>query len=57
LGLLYASYEDQVLKKLAVENSNKEAEIEQKMKSGRLKGYYKSNMSNSFKNKIIGEHK
>ena len=57
LGLLYASYEDQILKNLAIENSRKEAEIEQKVKSGKLKGYYKPNLSHSFKNKVFGGNK
>ncbi len=57
LALLYASYEDQVLKNKAHQDAQKEAELEQKMKSGKLKGYYKPNMSNSMKNKIIGGKK
>ena len=57
LALMYASFEDQVLKNKAYEERRKEEEIKQKVKDGRLKGIYKPNMSNALKQKILGMKK
>ena len=53
--MLYASYEDNFLKNKAIEESKREAEIKQKIDSGKLRGYYKPGMSNKLKDKLIGK--
>lgn len=37
-----------------MKKAEEEAKIEQKMKTGKLKGIYRPNMSSNLKNKIIG---
>jgi hypothetical protein len=54
LGLLYASYEDQVLKRFAAKKLEEEAIIEQKIRSGKIKGIYRPDMSKNLRNKITG---
>jgi len=52
--MLYASYEDVVLKNLAQKQAREEAELESKVKSGKIKGIYRPKMSRGLKDKLTG---
>lgn len=45
LGLLYFSYEKKVLEDLAFKEERELAELEEKLRSGKIKTFYKPNMT------------
>lgn len=58
LGLLYCTWENNVLEKKAYDEQNHLRELEDKLKNGKIKTYYKPNMTAKEKalvNKYLGK--